>query len=208
MVHKLTSLPVFLTNFANTIRFPFFGGDNKMKRKAGKAMAQFFAGVVPPGEIAGEVEQWRRKFKAPGTPAHLTLLAPFAWDQDQKTLLDALGKVCAGHRKFDIGCRGLGSFGTAVIFIDIVPGPELLALQKDLARCLEELGIEPEKRPYHPHITLATRLNRSEFDLYKQTLIGYNPQYSFACGEITLFKLYIDGRIQRWQVSAVVPLEE
>jgi len=179
-----------------------------MQRKAGKAMDQFFAGIVPPSEIAGEVERWRRKFRAPRTPAHLTLLAPFAWDQDHKQLLDALRQACAQFRSFTIDCRGLGHFGKAVIFVDVVPNPELMALQAGLARCLEKLGIEPEKRPYHPHITLATRLGRREFDLYQQELIEYNPQYSFACEEVALFKLYIDGKTQRWRISDTIPLQK
>jgi 2'-5' RNA ligase len=171
-------------------------------------VTEFFVGILPPDESACEVEQWRRKFRAPRTPAHLTLLAPFGWDQGQEQLLDALGEVCAGHRKFAIDCRGLGSFGKGVIFIDVVPAPELLALQAGLARCLEQLGVELEKRPYHPHITLATRLSPREFALYNKELIGYNPQYSFACGDITLFELIINGKMQRWQVSAAVPLKE
>jgi 2'-5' RNA ligase len=171
-------------------------------------MAQFFVGIIPPNEVACEVERWRREFRAPKTPAHLTLLAPFTLDQNQQDLLDSLAQVCAGHHRFLISCRGLGNFGKAVIFIDVRPTPELFALQQDLADFLKKRGVEPERRPYHPHITLATRLQPGRFALYKQQLIGYNPQYSFACEEITLFRLNIEGRLQRWQIAAALPLKE
>lgn len=171
-------------------------------------MPEYFVAVTLPDQIGMEVERWRRRFRAPKTPPHLTLIAPFQWDLDEQKLIEVLRVTAQCHRPFDILCQGLGHFGRAVIFIDVNPSQALLSLQSDLARNLQEIGVKPEERPFHPHITLATRLRGNQYDLCRVQLMDYNPRYSFRCSTITLFILAIEGKIKRWQEACVLPLKE
>lgn len=54
--------------------------------------------------------------------------------------------------------NGLGSFGgnkPHSVFARIAPNPELNELQAQQERILQRLGLEPERRNFIPHITLA-----------------------------------------------------
>lgn len=65
---------------------------------------------------------------------------------------------------FALAVEGVGVFekkGAAhTLWAGIAPSPALNRLQQRIERICIACGIEPERRKYHPHITLA-RLNRS-----------------------------------------------
>jgi 2'-5' RNA ligase len=66
------------------------------------------------------------------------------------------------HQRFDIAVSGIGSFerrGKGALWAGLAPHDELKALHKKVDQACLRAGIEPDKRTYHPHITLA-RLNR------------------------------------------------
>ena len=178
-----------------------------MIRKGWTAMGEFFAGITLPEHIRVEVERWRRQFRAPKTVPHITLLAPFEL-ADVNQLLAAFEYAVKQHHPFKIQSTGLGHFGKAVIYVDIDPSKELLSLQSRLAQTLIEIGIKPEKRSYHPHITLATRLHPAEFERYQQQLVEYQPQYCFMCRAVTVFALVEEGKLKRWYPYADLPLKE
>ena len=77
------------------------------------------------------------------------------------------------HGPFLIRGEGLGNFGRRVLFVNVELSPELRSFQQDLAEILAEHGIPREKRPYHPHITLATRLRSNDFNKYQRQPEGY-----------------------------------
>lgn len=52
-----------------------------------------------------------------------------------------------------------GRSGPRIILARLEGTDELVSLQQGVASALEPLGFEPERRPYHPHVTLA-RLRR------------------------------------------------
>ena len=78
--------------------------------------------------------------------------------------------------------------------------PELLAFQRDLAGELEQFGVPVETRPYHPHITLATRLTPQRFQAYVEELADYDPSYEFSFTRAGIFQLIDAGRGKRWQL--------
>lgn len=58
----------------------------------------------------------------------------------------------------------LGSFERAgVVFVDVDPGPELIALQQQVTAATGKCGFVAEERPFHPHITLARARGRRRF---------------------------------------------
>lgn len=166
-------------------------------------MAKFFIGVRLPKELEQTCEHYRRRFKAPRTIAHITLIAPFTWEKSREELVEQLRAATRPLAPFQIAGKGIGSFGTRVIFINVNLSAELNVLQENLTRTLKNEDISHDKRPYKPHITLATRLNGQQFALYREELAGFEPEYFFTCKEITLFQLTPESR---WQDCAKIPL--
>lgn len=93
---------------------------------------------------------------------HLTLR--FIGEVDRHLAEDvhaALGAI--RHPAFEAAVEGVGTFerpGEAVIWAGVVPREPLEALRRKIEQALVRVGIEPDRRAYLPHITVA-RLNRS-----------------------------------------------
>lgn len=89
---------------------------------------------------------------------HITL--SFLGDVEEETigrLTEALGTIDAAP--FVLRAAGLDAFPSArnprVLVVDVEPVPELLRLQRATDAVARSLGIETDRRPYHPHITLG-----------------------------------------------------
>ena len=137
---------------------------------------------------------------------HLHLTLRFIGEVDRHGAEDvaaALGGV--HHPRFALALSGLGSFdrrgGTSVLWAGVTPQAPLKALHKKIDQALERVGIPPDRRVYHPHITLA-RIRRdggsiaplidsagslasapfpvAEFRLYESELTADGPIYTVA----------------------------
>jgi 2'-5' RNA ligase len=93
---------------------------------------------------------------------HLTLR--FIGEVDRHRAEDvaaALGSV--RHPPFDLALQGVGSFakrGKGALWAGVAPHDELKPLHKKVDQACLRVGIDPDNRAYHPHITLA-RLGRT-----------------------------------------------
>ena len=166
-------------------------------------MVNFFLGIRLPKELEARCESLRRAFKAPRTVAHITVCAPFDWVRKPGDLVALLESSLNSTRPFEIKGAGIGFFGTGVLFVHVHLGPELTAVQKRLNWTLRQAGISVDTRPYHPHITLATRLRPAEFDTYRAQLGDFSPEYSFVCSGISLFRFTDQGRWEDWTQIAL-----
>lgn len=164
-------------------------------------MTKYFLGIRLPQQLEEECELWRRRFGAPRTVAHITLIPPFTWESTN--LLKLLKRGIGSTQPFLIRGRGLDSFGKRVLFVKVELTQDFGAFQHRLAQGLRRAGIPQEKRPYRPHITLATRLAPSQFDRFSLDVADFKPNYAFQCRGISLFKFtQRDG----WQEAAKLPL--
>ena len=71
-------------------------------------------------------------------------------------LADALGRIRAP--RFEIRIKGVGRFdqrNSGALWAGIEPKEPLAALAAKVERTCLAVGLEPERRAYHPHITLA-----------------------------------------------------
>jgi 2'-5' RNA ligase len=71
-------------------------------------------------------------------------------------LADALGRIAAP--KFDLRISGTGRFeqrNSGALWAGVEPKPPLAALAAKVERVCQSAGLEPERRAFHPHITLA-----------------------------------------------------
>ncbi len=172
-------------------------------------MGDFFLGITLPDDLAEEVENLRRRFTAPRTAPHITLLPPFTWSGNDHELVGVISIALAQCSPPTIRVEGLGHFGRGVLYINVELSSELGVLHGRLKRCLEERGVGdfPGGRPYHPHITLATRLTPDDFHRYSEELSGYSPSQEFECRDVALFGMQVQGRFRRWQVIKQIPLK-
>ncbi len=92
---------------------------------------------------------------------HLTLR--FIGEVDGATARDvasALSEI--DSPAFPINPSGVGSFGNGraarVLWVGVAPCPEVVRLQAKIETAMQRIGLAPERRKFHPHITLA-RLN-------------------------------------------------
>ena len=170
-------------------------------------MADFFLGITLPEEFEEEVETLRRRFAAPKTAPHITLIPPFSWPGTDRELEQVISASIQGTLPFMIRAEGIGRFGRRVIYINVELSEELLDLYEKLESGLEEQGIAGtgKDRPYRPHITLATRLSPGEFNLYMEELRDYTPSEKFLCQQVALFKMKVQGRGRRWQIIKEIP---
>ncbi len=81
-------------------------------------------------------------------------------DETAEKVKALIAAAAAQSRRFDLRVRGTGTFpensrSPRVLWVDVEAGPELPALQARLTRDLEPLGFEPEKRDFHPHLTIG-----------------------------------------------------
>ena len=130
-------------------------------------MHRLFVAIRPPEAIRSQLldlmegvegVRWQEEDQL-----HLTLL--FIGEVERPMAEDiaaALGTV--RHPRFELALKGLGTFERrrqpVTLWAGVTPHEQLKALHKKVAQACQRAGIEPERRAYSPHITLA-RLGRS-----------------------------------------------
>lgn len=63
---------------------------------------------------------------------------------------------------FELRCQGVGSFGSKKphsIWAGVTPTPDLMALQAEIERICQRLGLPADPRKFKPHVTLARLRN-------------------------------------------------
>jgi 2'-5' RNA ligase len=92
---------------------------------------------------------------------HITLR--FIGDIDGRTadeVVDRLDRI--DRPEFQLALSGMGSFGSKKphsIFAGVTPAPEMFALQGEVERICQRLGLPADPRKFTPHVTLARLRN-------------------------------------------------
>ena len=130
----------------------------------------------------------------PAEQLHLTM--SFLGDVEadaEKRLRDALADVHVGA--FFLPVEGVGAFGGArpsIVWAGVGKGhPHLFALHKHIQDAALHAGLEPDLRPFHPHITLG-RASR-QGGVSRQALLPFlrrHAETEFALWKVTGFALY------------------
>ncbi|BCH57918.1 RNA 2',3'-cyclic phosphodiesterase [Agrobacterium vitis] len=96
---------------------------------------------------------------------HITLR--FIGDIDGRTadeIVDRLDRI--DRPEFQLSLNGIGSFGSKKphsIWAGVTPHPQMTALQGEIERICQRVGLPPDPRKFTPHVTLA-RLKSSRLD--------------------------------------------
>ena len=136
-------------------------------------MNMYFIAIVAPEEIDQQVLKWKNFFKeryecsvALKSPAHITIIPPFWMNEElESDLINSIHAFSITKPKFEITLKDFAAFKPKVIFVDVVKSEVLNGLYQSFAYFIfsqNKFPIKKEDRPFHPHVTLATR------DLYKK----------------------------------------
>jgi 2'-5' RNA ligase len=161
-------------------------------------MHRLFVAIRPPEfvrlQLLDLMEGVRGARWADEDQLHLTLR--FIGEVDRHSAEDihaALSSV--RHPPFDLALNGLGAFdrrgAATVLWAGVAPQEPLKALHKKVDQAIARTGLAPERRAYHPHITLA-RLGRGADAI--QPLLeskGGTVSERFRVGEFRLYESHL-----------------
>ncbi|SER22172.1 2'-5' RNA ligase [Faunimonas pinastri] len=98
---------------------------------------------------------------------HITLR--FIGDIDDRTADEIANQLARVSRpRFDLSLDGVGCFGGRKphsIYAGVRSSPALRELQAEHERLVQRIGLEPERRKFTPHVTLARLRGTSEPDV-------------------------------------------
>ncbi|TCJ14574.1 2'-5' RNA ligase family protein [Flaviaesturariibacter flavus] len=135
----------------------------------------YYAALVLPPELDARIlpmKQWMREQHGCKvglkSPAHITLLPPFWMNPSlEEDLRTDMNSFAATQPSLEICTSGFSAFRPRTLFIDVVADEALKALKSSCDnwfRPRDQYGIKIESRPFHPHITIATRdLHKAAF---------------------------------------------
>ncbi|NSL20429.1 RNA 2',3'-cyclic phosphodiesterase [Agrobacterium tumefaciens] len=142
---------------------------------------------------------------------HITLR--FIGDIDGRTadeVVDRLDRI--DRPEFQLSLNGMGSFGSKKphsIWAGVSPSPEMNALQAEVERICQRIGLPPDPRKFMPHVTLA-RLRSSRLDDVVQYLSGRGNfrTSAFTVGRFVLMSSKESVGGGPYIVEEVFPLHE
>ena len=123
-------------------------------------------------------------------------------------LADALGRLHAA--KFELRISGVGRFeqrNSGALWAGVEPKAPAAALAGKVERLCQSVGLEPERRAFHPHITLARWKGRRmrEVQLYLEQHAGLATE-PFAADEFILFESRLSRHGAHYEAVAEYPL--
>jgi len=131
---------------------------------------------------------------------HLTLRFLDEITEEQKSALsECLRNVCTNSTALKLAVEGLGAFPNLrkpdVIWagVRLVEG-NLTALQQGIEQAAETVGLHPDNKPFHPHVTLARirdrRVSEALVQAVRERAEGPPPVFGdeFRVGTVALFR--------------------
>jgi len=121
-----------------------------------------------------------------------------------------LEEVASRHQVFPLVLQGTGTFPPGrrqprVLWVGVVPGPQLLAFQEDIECEMEKLRFEREKRPFNPHLTLGRVKSPSRLDALVQEMEKHRERHF---GEMSVQKFIFFQSILRPSGAQYTVLKE
>ena len=123
-------------------------------------------------------------------------------------LADALGRVRAA--RFELRIKGVGRFdqrNSGALWAGVEPKAPLAALAAKVERACLGVGLEPERRAFHPHVTLARwkgrRSREAEEFVARRRALASEP---FAVDEFILFESRLSRHGAHYEAVGTYPL--
>jgi 2'-5' RNA ligase len=136
-------------------------------------MQMYFIAIVLPQHLNEKVMKYKNmmleKYNCKvglKSPAHITLVSPFWMEKEkEERLIDDIKFLSQNLQPFHISTNNFSAFKPRTIFIEPTPIEELNKVKKLADDFFDNnifYNLKIDHRPFHPHITIATR------DLYKK----------------------------------------
>ena len=134
-------------------------------------MPRLFTALELPSDVAFSLSLLRGGLSGARwvDPANYHVTLRFIGDIDERTadeIADALARI--DRPVFDAVLDGLGAFGSRKphsVYASVKITPALRDLQAEHERVIQRIGLEPERRKFTPHVTIARLRNSSEADV-------------------------------------------
>jgi 2'-5' RNA ligase len=180
----------------------------------GEAVARRVAALVE--DLRARVEAIGPRAKVTWIPAdrlHLTIRFIGEVEYADVPRIRAVLRSPVRVAPFELSIAGAGSFPRSgaprVLWAGVVQGaPALLAIERALTSRLAAAGIEPEPRPYRPHLTIARV--REPATLRAATLLEGLSEIGLGTAHIdaiTLFESRLSGKGSRYEPLERIQLE-
>lgn len=131
-------------------------------------------------------------------------------DPTAEDVHDRLDRIRCGA--VPVTVDGLGIFGPSkapsLLFADVHRSQELMTLQRKIDRAMVGLGLGPDKRKFHPHVSLA-RLRQPERGRLQRFLEANGSLYAgpFEIDRFTLYRSHLHGSGSLYQPLAEYELD-
>ena len=178
-------------------------------------MPHLFTGLEIPAGIGQQLSAYRGGL--PGArwidPEDYHITLRFMGDVDHAVARDLMAALGDGRARpaIRVTLDGLASFGGErphAVFARAVPTSDLNDLQAEQERAARRVGLLPEKRKFHPHITLARLRHASSVDVAGYLAShGPFPKISFTVDRFVLFSSRDSVGGGPYVVEAAYPLE-
>ncbi len=122
---------------------------------------------------------------------HLTLKFLGDIEEDRAdTVAKALQRASESTASFTLTARDIDFKGQRILWVGFEPSTELVKLKDDIEAELKRVGIEQDRRPYAPHLTLMRIRKKERFLEIKKRLdtLGRSLEISFIAGGVELLK--------------------
>jgi 2'-5' RNA ligase len=121
---------------------------------------------------------------------------------------DALSRIHS--ESFELRIAGVGRFeqrSSGALWAGVEPKAPAAALAAKIERVCQSIGLEPERRAFHPHITLARWKGRRtrEVQSYLERVGGLSSE-PFAVDEFVLFESRLSRHGAHYEAIARYPL--
>ena len=134
-------------------------------------------------------------------------------DQNLPAVRNALQRGVSGRRVFDVALHGLGAFPSlgrpSILWVGISGPPALGILQQSIEAEFQEIGFEPETRPFNAHVTVA-RVRKSaqirDRALMDRIVADFRYKTEFAVTSADLMRSHLGPRGARYEVVARMEL--
>jgi 2'-5' RNA ligase len=162
------------------------------------------------GALLDRVRPLAKLAWTPPENLHITIKFIGEWPADRLGQLNRALAAVPRPGPIEIAVRGWGWFpkdrNPRVFWAGIEAGPELHALARATAQCLEALDIVLDDREFHPHLTLARRRNPVPIDGLRKQLAEI-PSTDFGSFHAESFFLYLSkaGKYTRLHEFPLLP---
>lgn len=179
----------------------------------------YFLAIPVPAYIAQPIYHWisqsrdKLPYKSLVVPEDYHITLHFLGDisiETRERLNASLPSALEDIPPFTLKAESFGYFGDRsaprIFWVGVEEQPVLTQLQKATGLACQRAGLEIERRPYHPHVTLARRWHSEEpFTLPSFSTELESKEWSWEVQQVVLFQTHLD-RVPKYEAINTISL--